>query len=145
MQPDKKKLKRDYHQGAQPVGVFLIRNNFNDKVFLGAGLNLDGIINRHRFQLKNGIHANKALQTDWNKLGGNNFAFEIVDELTLSPEGTRDYQQELALLEKLWLENLRPFDDRGYNERKQTRNEMLRRIAERRAEQTRGQSESFGD
>lgn len=116
------------------MGVFLIRNNVNDKVFLGAGLNLDGIINRHRFQLKNGIHANKALQADWNELGGSNFAFEIVDELTPSPDATRDYQQELALLEKLWLENLRPFDDRGYNERKQTRGEMLRRIAERRAE-----------
>lgn len=116
------------------MGVFLIRNNVNDKVFLGVSLNLEGIINRHRFQLKHGIHANKALQADWNKLGSSNFAFEIVDELTPSQDGTRDYRQELALLEKLWIENLRPFGDRGYNERKQTRSEMLRQIAERRSE-----------
>jgi hypothetical protein len=132
MQPDKKKLKRDYQQNTRPMGVFLIRNNINDKVFLGVSLNLDGIINRHKFQLKNGIHANKALQADWQKFGSGNFAFEIVDELTPSQDASRDYGQELALLAKLWLEKVQPFAERGYNERKQTRSEMLRRIAERR-------------
>lgn len=116
------------------MGVFLIRNNVNDKVLLGVSLNLDGVINRHEFQLKNGAHANKALQADWNALGSSNFAFEIVDELTPSQDPARDYRQELALLEKLWLEKLQPFAERGYNERKKTREEMLRGIAARRRE-----------
>ena len=134
MQPDKKKLKKDYQQSARPMGVFLIRNNVSDKVFLGVSPNLDGVINRHKFQLQNGVHANKALQADWNALGTTSFAFEIVDELTPSQAPARDYRQELALLEKLWLEKLQPFDDRGYNERKKTRAEMLRGIAARRRE-----------
>ena len=132
MQPDKKKLKRNYQQSTRPMGVFLIRNNVNDKVLLGVSLNLDGVINRHKFQLKNGVHANKALQADWNTLGINNFAFEIIDELTASQDPGRNYRQELELLEKLWLEKLEPYGERGYNERKKTREEMLRGIAARR-------------
>jgi len=116
------------------MGVFLIRNNVSDKVFLGVSLNLDGVINRHKFQLKSGVHANKALQADWNALGSGNFAFEIIDELTPSQDPGRDYRQELELLEKLWLEKLAPFGERGYNERKKTREEMLRGIAARRRE-----------
>ncbi len=116
------------------MGVFLIRNNVNDRVFLGAGLNLDGIINRHRFQLQTGVHANKALQADWNELGNRNFAFEIVDELSPSQDQVRDYRQELVSLEQLWLEKLQPFGERGYNERKKTKEEMLRGIGARRSE-----------
>ena len=78
---DKKRLKKDYQQTPRAIGVFLIRNNLNDKVFLAAGVDLRGLINRHKFQLTNGSHANKQLQSDWNELGSNKFAFEIVDEL----------------------------------------------------------------
>lgn len=116
------------------MGVFLIRNNVSDKVFLGSSLNLPGIINRYKFQLQNGNHPNKALQADWNEFGSSNFAFEIVDELSPGHDATRDYRQEVKLLEDLWLEKLKPFGERGYNQPKQTRTEMLRRIAERRTE-----------
>ena len=113
------------------MGVFLIRNNLSDKVFLGVGLDLQGVINRHTFQLKNGIHPNKQLQTDWNRLGSDNFAFEIVDELTPRADLELDYRAELVFVENLWLEKLQPFGDRGYNEPKLSRAEMLRRIAMR--------------
>ena len=116
------------------MGVFLIRNNINDRIFLGVSLNLPGIINRHKFQLQNGVHASKSLQADWNKFGSNSFSFEIVDELTARSDPGIDYKQELELLEKLWLEKLQPFDERGYNERKRSRAERLRDIAARRRE-----------
>ena len=67
MKEDRKQLKKNYQQNPRPMGVFLIRNNLSDKVFLGVGTDLNGLINRHRFQLQNGIHANKQLQADWNE------------------------------------------------------------------------------
>lgn len=113
------------------MGIFLIRNNLTDRVFIGSGLDLHGIINRHRFDLTNGSHRNKQLQSDWNELGSNSFAFEIVDELA-AREGTNvDYRAELKSLEKLWLEKLQPFGKRGYNEPPLTRAERLRRIAKK--------------
>jgi hypothetical protein len=126
---DQKQLKKEYQQTRRAMGVFLIRNNVNDKVFLAAGVNLPGLINRHRFQLVQGGHPNKELQADWNALGSNNFAFEIVDELSPAAEAELDERAEVEFLEKLWLEKLQPFGDRGYNEPKLSREEKLRRIA----------------
>jgi hypothetical protein len=128
MKEEQKRLKRDYQQNPRPMGVFLIRNNVSDKVLLGAGLDLHGLINRHKFQLKNGSHPNKSLQADWNELGSNNFAFEIVDELKPPDDPALDGRAELIVLENLWLERLQPFGERGYNEPKLSRAERLRRI-----------------
>ena len=134
MREDKKRLKKEYQQTPREMGVFLIRNNASDKVFLVVGLDLPGNINRHRFQLQNGSHPNKSLQADWNEFGSNSFAFEIVDQLTARADPNVDYRKELATLEKLWLEKLQPFGERGYNERKQGRAEKLQRIAKRRVQ-----------
>jgi hypothetical protein len=101
----------------------------NEKVFLGSGLDLPGVMNRHRFQLTRGIHQNLSLQTDWNRLGADNFAFEILDQLEAFEGSEYDYRGDLFSLQSLWLERLKPFDDRGYNEPKLTREEKLRRIA----------------
>jgi hypothetical protein len=131
---DKKQLKKNYRQRARPMGVFLIRNNLSNKVFLGSALDLYGIMNRHKFQLSHGIHPNKSLQADWVKLGSDNFAFEIVDELTPRADVHLDHRKELTFLEYLWLERLQPFGERGYNERKLSRAERLRRIATKEAE-----------
>jgi hypothetical protein len=129
MKQDNKQLKKNYQQSARAMGIFLIRNNLTDKVFIASGLDLHGIINRHKFDLSNGSHRNKQLQSDWNELGSNNFAFEIVDELAAREGAKVDYRAELNSLEKLWLEKLQPFGERGYNEPPLTRADRLRRIA----------------
>jgi hypothetical protein len=130
MKQDKKQLKKNYQQSARPMGVFLIRNNLSDKVFLVSSLDLPGAINRHKFHLKNGNHPNKSLQADWNELGSNSFAFEIVDELSPREGVAFDYRKDLGFLEDLWLEKLKPFGERGYNVPKLSRAERLRRITE---------------
>jgi group I intron endonuclease len=124
---NKKDIKREYLETERPMGVFQIRNLSNEKVFVGSSLNLDGILNRHKFALNAGSHQNKALQADWNEHGAENFAFEILEEL--EPRANLDSKRELAFLEDLWLEKLAPYGARGYNERKMTREERLRMIA----------------
>jgi hypothetical protein len=131
MTEDRKQLKKNYQQGSRPMGVFLIRNNLNDKIFVVAGLDLHGIINRHKFQLTNGSHVNRQLQADWDQLGSDNFAFEIVDELKVCEDPGLDARQELESLEDLWLDRLKPFGEGGYNEPKLNRAERLRRIAKK--------------
>ena len=129
MNQDKKQLKKNYRQSARTIGIFLIRNNLTNRVFVGSGLDLHGIINRHKFDLTSGSHRNKQLQSDWNELGSNHFAFEIVDELAAREGAKVDYRAELNSLEQLWLEKLQPFGERGYNEPPLTRAERLQRIA----------------
>jgi hypothetical protein len=77
MKDHRKKLKHSYKESPRPMGVFQIRNLVYEKVFVASGLDLPGIMNRHRFQLTSGIHQNLSLQADWKQLGGYNFAFEI--------------------------------------------------------------------
>ncbi|MEP6569228.1 MAG: GIY-YIG nuclease family protein [Acidobacteriota bacterium] len=129
MKENNKRLKKDYQQTPRASGVFQIRNNCNNKVLLVAGQELQGLINRHKFQLTTGSHPNQQLQTDWNELGSTRFAFEIVDELRPRAGVEVDYRAEVEVLEKLWLEKIQPFGDRGYNAPKLSRAERLRRIA----------------
>ncbi len=113
------------------MGVYQIRNIVNDKVLIGASLDLPGILNRHKFQLKMGNHPSGELQAEWNEFDAEGFAFETLDEIT--PKEGRDHREELAFLEELWLEKSQPYGDRGYNEKKKGREEMLRLIAQNRA------------
>jgi hypothetical protein len=114
------------------MGVFLIRNVANDKVFVGVGQDLRGSMNRHRFQLTTGIHPNDRLQTDWNELGSEGFTFEVVDQIKPPDDPRFESAKELAFTEQLWLEKLKPFGSRGYNKRKPGKEEMLKRISARR-------------
>ena len=126
----KKQLKQEYKQAPRPMGVFLIRNVTNDKVFLGSALDLNGGINRHKFQLAAGVHPNRALQEDWKRLGEEKFAFEILDQFTPTENASPDLRSELEAMEIMWLDQLKPYGDSGYNERKLTREQRLRRMSE---------------
>ena len=135
MKPDKKQLKKNYQQEPRSIGVLLIRNNRNDKVFLAAGADMNGLINRHRFQLEHGGHPNKQLQADWNSQGSQDFAFEILDELRPRSAADFDYRNEMIALEDLWLDKLQPYDDRGYNQPKLSREARLNLMRTNRSEE----------
>ncbi|HWQ36809.1 MAG TPA: GIY-YIG nuclease family protein [Blastocatellia bacterium] len=132
---NKKQLKREYQQTHPRMGIWQIRNLTDDRVLIGSSLNLPGILNRTRLQLQMGSHQSAALQADWNQYGSENFAFEILDELTPSADPQHDHRADLAFLEELWLEKLQPYGERGYNERKKSREEKLRQIASRRLQE----------
>ena len=133
MKDDRKRLKREYRESARPAGVFQIRNTANEKLLVVSALDLPGLMNRHRFELAAGGHRNPRLQADWNELGGERFAFEVLDQFVPREGPDSDARRELATLEELWLERLRPYGERGYNEPKAGTEEKLRRIAAKRA------------
>jgi len=114
---NKKELINQYKQTVQPMGIFQIRNTITGKLFLGSAKDLRGIINSNRFQLKNGLHRNKELQKDFDEAGEKSFVFEIVDYLQPAEDMKCDYTAELKMLEEMWLEKLKPYEQRGYNTR----------------------------
>ena len=111
----RRELNREYVERVKPAGVYQVKNLANGKVLLGSSLNLEGPLNRHKFMLKIGSHTNKALQKDWNELGPEQFAFEILEEVQRKDDPNFNLKDELTLLEMLWLEKLQPFGERGYN------------------------------
>lgn len=112
---NRKELIKEYKQIIQPMGIYQIRNTANGKIFLGSSKDLKGIINRNRFQLKNGLHINKQLQKDFSEAGEESFSFEIVDYLKPKEGMSGDYTEELHMLEEMWLEKLQPYNEKGYN------------------------------
>ena len=114
---DKRTLKQEYKDAEIPVGVYRVWNQQSDRSLVGSSVNLPAILNRSRAELKLGGHRNRELQSDWNALGEEAFAFEILDTLPPRAEPGYDVKRELKVLEDLWLERLEPYEERGYNTR----------------------------
>jgi hypothetical protein len=99
------------------MGVFQIRNLTSGKVLVGSSTDVPAMLNRQQAQLRLGVHPNRQLQLDWQTLGPEAFAFEVLDTLAPPEEPASDSRADLRVLETLWLEKLAPFDDCGYNRR----------------------------
>ena len=111
----RKEINQEYLERPKPAGVFQIKNTTNGKVLLGSSLNLEGPLNKHKFMLKIGSHKNKALLEDWKQYGEEQFLFEILEVVNVKDDANFNLKDELTLLEEIWLENLQPFGEKGYN------------------------------
>ena len=118
---DKKKLKEEYKNTVPAKGIFVIRNKKNGKVFLGSSLNLYGIFNRNKFALDMGNHKNEQLQKDWNTFGEESFIFEIRETLEIKEDVSYNYDEDLKILEMIWVEKYQPLAEKCYNENENIR------------------------
>jgi len=111
----KQDIKREYKERQKPAGLFQVKNTVNGRVLLGSSLNLEGPLNSHKFMLMIGKHRNEALQKEWNEYGPEKFAFEILEVVKVKDDPNFNLNDELTLLEQIWIEKLQPFGERGYN------------------------------
>ena len=115
MATDRKELLRQYKETPRTMGVAVVRHTESGRAFLFANLDINALVNRYRTQLRMGSHPNRALQQDWNRFGEAAFAFEVLDTLTPKDDPEVKPEEELRLLEALWLEKVEPFGEKGYN------------------------------
>jgi len=106
---------REYKERKKPAGIFQIRNIANGKIYLGSSLNLEGPLNSHKFMLTIGRHRNAALQEDWNSYGADKFVFEVLEVVKVKDDPNFNLEDELTLLEQIWIEKLKPVGEGGYN------------------------------
>jgi hypothetical protein len=111
---DKKEIRERYKRTPPDMGVYLVKNLANGKIYIGRAMDLQGKLNSERFQLRNDLHRNKELQQDFNTLGMDHFAFEVLDRLAVKEAPGYDYSDDLRTLEALWLEKLQPYAAGGY-------------------------------
>lgn len=111
----RKDLIREYKERRRIAGVFMVKNTANGKVLLGSSLNIDGPLNSHRFMLRIGKHLNEELQQDWGTFGEESFTFEILETVPENDDPHVNVEEELSLIEQIWIEQLQPFGDKGYN------------------------------
>lgn len=111
----RKDIIREYKERRPKAGVFMVKNTVNGRILLGSSLNIEGPLNKHRFMLQIGSHRNAAMQRDWKEFGAEAFVFEILETVPPSDKPGFDVDDELKLLEEIWIEKLDPFGERGYN------------------------------
>jgi hypothetical protein len=117
----RKDIIRAYKETERTAGLYQVRNLRTGRVLIGSALNLHGSLNKHRFSLEHGSHPSGTLQQDWNTLGPEAFAFEIVETVKRTDDSDYDADRELKKLEQRWIESHRPFSEHCYN-----RNERIR-------------------
>ena len=103
----KKELQAQYKQMEPDMGVLAVINKSEKRYFLAVAPNLKGKLNSITFQLKNGSHVNRQLQTDWNTLGENAFEIVILEQLDYDEDESKtDYKEDLELLKMIWIDKL---------------------------------------
>jgi hypothetical protein len=108
-------LKQQARETRPEAGVYQIRNLRTGKVLVESTLNVK-TLNGRRMELARGVHRNARLQADVRELGTDAFAFEILEVLAEPEEGLAYPRDALKRLEAAWVERLRPYGDRGYND-----------------------------
>ena len=75
--------------------IYKIINAINNKFYVGSAVNFEKRKARHIWRLRRGDHANKHLQSAWEKYGEDAFVFAIVQEVLEN--------EDLLAVENIWL------------------------------------------
>ena len=114
---NKKQVKEDYKLKRQPVGIFAVHNLHDNKMFIGTSKDLPSVLKRFEFTLNMGSFPFQNLIDDYKKLGENNFAIKILDELEVKDESDREIDKELEALEEMWIDKLKKEGVGFYNKK----------------------------
>tara|TARA_R110002126_G_scaffold47605_3_gene133347 strand:+ start:2964 stop:3617 length:654 start_codon:yes stop_codon:yes gene_type:complete len=88
-------------------GIYKIVSKNNQKIYVGSSINIKNRWRQHKFTLRKNTHANKHLQSAWNKHGEENFEFTLVEEC-----------EDLDSKELYWIDVYQANDRaKGYNKR----------------------------
>jgi len=109
----RKELQEEYKQLKTYMGVFQITNQVNGKIYISGAPNLKNKWLTQKIQLDMNKHANSQLQKDWKEFGPESFTYKVLEEKDAGK--VSDVRWEVKKLEKVWLEKLQPFGDKGYN------------------------------
>lgn len=87
------------------VGIYVIRNKVNDKVYIGQSWNIKSRLADHKRDLRKNKAGNIHLQRAYNKYGLDNFEFKVIADLSYIKELEPLVAQKiLDDAEKYWIE-----------------------------------------
>lgn len=89
------------------TGIYCIKNNVTNKVYIGKAKSLSSRKSSHKWALRNNKHVNVYLQHSWNKYGEDSFCFIIIEYCSV---------EELSTKEQYWVNFYNATNsDHGYN------------------------------
>lgn len=100
------------------LGIYIIRNTINLKIYIGSAINLYKRLANHKTRLKNKKHINKHLQSACNKYGLESFVcelIEIVNDKEKLLEREQYYLDNLLFAQEFIRRENNKFQELGYN------------------------------
>lgn len=104
----RREVSRRARDDPRTMGVYAIRCRATGHLVIHASLNLDGAINRDRFELRLGSHRDRRLQAAWAGGGEAALAFEVLEVIRPQPDPSFDAAEALAQALRLWRAELLP-------------------------------------
>ncbi len=92
---------REARDAFPPMGIYAIRDMATGHQLLGASRNVHAALNRARFEMRMGKHADPLLQAEWTRSGGEGLAFEVLELVKERDDASFDYASELKALEQI--------------------------------------------
>ena len=106
---------QEYDLQINAPGVYQIRNLSDGKVYVGSGVDIRCRQWQHFTALMKGIHPNILLQRVWNRYGGDNFEFEIIEHVEFIEE-KYTFKKKLLEREQYFMDIKKSADRKyGYN------------------------------
>lgn len=84
-----------------PMGVYAIRARASGHLLVRSSRDVHAALNRARFELRMGRHADRVLQAEWNRSGLDGLAFEVLELVKERQDDGFDYAGELVALEQI--------------------------------------------
>ena len=103
----KKDMQEQYKAREMVGGVYAVKNTAKNKLLVDAAVDLRGSKSRFDFAAKTGSCVYPKLQKDWNEQGGDQFVFEILEEITKGDtQSPADFKADVELMKQMWIEKL---------------------------------------
>ena len=101
----KKQLKNAYKDKPAIGGVCCIRCSGNQRAYLQASRNIEGLRNRFDFAISMGTCPDPSLRGEWEKYGSGSFTFTVLDEIQKGEtQSDKDFADDIDALYEMWLE-----------------------------------------
>jgi hypothetical protein len=105
---NRRMLKQQYLDIKTRAGVYGIKNLVTGRWLVAGSTDVQGALNRHRFELRRGTHRNRLLSQDWLLHGDSSFSYEVLDMVKPRDDEAFDVANELKELVALWRQEFLP-------------------------------------
>ncbi len=101
-------MKEQYKNRAIIGGVYYVKCNSNNKLWILTTTDMQGIKNRFEFSVSINSCPETCMIKAWNQFGASAFTFEILEEMQKKETQTdREFSDDLNTLLEIWTENLK--------------------------------------
>jgi len=105
----KKDYKAQYRNRAVTGGVYRVRCESADTLWLRSTTDMQGAKNRLMFAVSTKLCPEAGMLKEWKQFGAAAFSFEILEEIEKKEtQSAREFSQDVDTLLELWAEKLRP-------------------------------------